>query len=86
MDVLDKIAALGARVVVPDHSVVGDGSLVAAERAFISDARIRALVLKSQGVSADAAGKQMVEEFKMKYADWPNMAPLARFVQSVYAE
>jgi glyoxylase-like metal-dependent hydrolase (beta-lactamase superfamily II) len=84
--VLDKIAPLGARTVVPDHSPVGDGSLVAAERAFIADARSRALALKAQGVPADAAGKQMVDEFKAKYPDWANMAPLARFVQSIYAE
>jgi glyoxylase-like metal-dependent hydrolase (beta-lactamase superfamily II) len=84
--VLDKIAPLGARTVVPDHSPVGDGSLVAAERAFIADARSRALALKAQGVPAEAAGKQMVDEFKAKHPDWANMAPLARFVQSIYAE
>jgi len=86
LSVLDKIVPLGARIVVPDHSPVGDGSLVAAERAFIIDARTRALALKAQGVPVDTASQQLVEEFKSKYRDWPNMAPLARFVQSVYAE
>jgi glyoxylase-like metal-dependent hydrolase (beta-lactamase superfamily II) len=86
LSVLDKITALGASIVVPDHSPVGDGSLVTAERAFILDARTRALALKAQGVPASTAGPQMVEEFKSKYHDWPNMAPLARLVQTVYAE
>src|SRR5580698_8078726 len=53
--VLDKIAGLNAAHVLPDHSVPGDGSLVAAERNLISGIRTRALALKGQGVSADDA-------------------------------
>ena len=37
--VLDKIAALDVKHVLPDHSAHGDGSLVAAERSFIADVR-----------------------------------------------
>ena len=58
---------------------------VAKERAFIDDLRTRALALKRQGVSADDAGKQLSEEFKTKYSDWPNMN-VAGFVRSIYAE
>jgi glyoxylase-like metal-dependent hydrolase (beta-lactamase superfamily II) len=83
--VLDKIEPLKARYVVPDHSQLGDGSLVAKERAFIGDLRSRALTLKSQGVSVEDAGKQLTAEFKMKYPDWPNLNPVANFVQRVYA-
>jgi glyoxylase-like metal-dependent hydrolase (beta-lactamase superfamily II) len=83
--VLDKIAALNALHVLPDHSAPGDGSLVASERAFISDLRTRALALKMQGVSAEDAGKQLSAELKVKYADWPN-TNVASFVRSIYAE
>jgi glyoxylase-like metal-dependent hydrolase (beta-lactamase superfamily II) len=83
--VLDQIAKLGSLHVLPDHSAVGDGSLVAQEKAFIADVRTRALDLKRQGVSADEAGKQLTTEFKAKYADWP-INSLAGFVRSVYAE
>jgi glyoxylase-like metal-dependent hydrolase (beta-lactamase superfamily II) len=83
--VLDKIAALNVRHVLPDHSAPGDGSLVTAERAFIADVRTRALELKSKGVSAEEAAKQLNPEFKQKYADWPSMN-LTAFVRSVYAE
>jgi glyoxylase-like metal-dependent hydrolase (beta-lactamase superfamily II) len=83
--VLDKIAALNAKHVLPDHSAPGDGSLVAAERNFIEDVRTRALALKRQGVSADDAGKQLTTELKTKYADWPN-TNVAGFVHSIYAE
>jgi len=83
--VLDKIAALNVRHVLPDHSAPGDGSLVTAERAFIADVRTRALELKSKGVSAEEAAKQLNPEFRQKYADWPSMN-LTAFVRSVYAE
>ena len=83
--ILDKIELLKPRYVMPDHSNVGDGSLVANERAFISDLRARALTLKSQGVSAEDAGKRLTDEFKTKYPDWPNLNPIANFVQRIYA-
>jgi glyoxylase-like metal-dependent hydrolase (beta-lactamase superfamily II) len=57
--VLDRVAALSAEHVLPDHSAPGDGSLVAAEKALISEIRTRALALKIQGVSAEDAGKQI---------------------------
>jgi hypothetical protein len=83
--VLDKIAKLDVRHVLPDHSPPGDGSLVTAERNFISDLRTQALALKAKGVSAEDAAKQLGPEFKTKYPDWPSMN-LAGFVRSIYAE
>ncbi|HEY6989488.1 MAG TPA: MBL fold metallo-hydrolase [Bryobacteraceae bacterium] len=83
--VLDQVEKLGALHVLPDHSAIGDGSLVAQEKAFISDLQIRALALKGQGISAADAGKQITAEFQKKYADWP-IRDLTNFVKSVYAE
>jgi glyoxylase-like metal-dependent hydrolase (beta-lactamase superfamily II) len=83
--VLDKIAALNALHVLPDHSAPGDGSLVTQEKAFMTDIRTRAQALKKQGVSVDDAGKQISAELKAKYSDWPN-TNVANFVRSVYAE
>jgi glyoxylase-like metal-dependent hydrolase (beta-lactamase superfamily II) len=83
--VLDQVDKLGARHVLPDHSAVGDGSLVAQEKAFIVDLQKRALELKGQGVNADEAGKLLTTEFKQKYADW-HISSLANFVKSIYAE
>jgi glyoxylase-like metal-dependent hydrolase (beta-lactamase superfamily II) len=84
--ILDKLEPLNARYVVPDHSPVGDGSLVTKERAFMSDLLSRALALKSQGVPVGDAGKQLTAEFRTKYPDWPNLNPVANFVQRIYAE
>jgi glyoxylase-like metal-dependent hydrolase (beta-lactamase superfamily II) len=83
--VLDKVEALNALHVLPDHSPVGDGSMVAAEKKFIRDLRNSALELKKKGVSAEDAGKQLAVEFKAKYPDWPTMN-VAGFIRSIYAE
>jgi glyoxylase-like metal-dependent hydrolase (beta-lactamase superfamily II) len=83
--VLDQVEKLGALHVLPDHSAIGNGSLVAQEKAFIVDLQTRALDLKRQGVNADEAGKQLTAEFKTKYADWP-INSVTNFVKSIYAE
>lgn len=83
--VLDKVAALNAEHILPDHSAPGDGSLVMAERSLISEIRTRALALKSQGASSDDAGKQISADLKKEHPDWPN-TNAAGFVRSVYAE
>jgi glyoxylase-like metal-dependent hydrolase (beta-lactamase superfamily II) len=85
IEVLDKIAALNVRHVLPDHSKPGDGAMVAREKAFISDLRKSALELKKKGISADDAGKQLSVDFKAKYPDWPNMN-VGGFVRSIYSE
>jgi glyoxylase-like metal-dependent hydrolase (beta-lactamase superfamily II) len=83
--VLDKIAALNAAHVLPDHSAPGDGSLVVGERTLISEIRTRALALKRQGMSVDDAGKQVSADLKAQHPDWPN-TNAAGFVKSVYAD
>lgn len=83
--VLDRVAALNAAHVLPDHSAPGDGSLVAAERDLISEIRTQALALKRRGVSAEDAGKQVSAALKTRHPDWPN-TNAAAFVKSVYAE
>jgi glyoxylase-like metal-dependent hydrolase (beta-lactamase superfamily II) len=83
--VLDQVEKLGAAHVLPTHSPVGDGSLVAKEKAFIVDLRTRALGLKQQGVDADQAGRLLTAEFKTKYRDWPS-TNVTNFVKSIYAE
>lgn len=84
--ILDKLTPLNPRHILPDHSEPGDASLIAQERAFIVDLQTRANALKKQGVSAEDAGKRMVDEFKIKYPDWPNINAVANFVPRVYAE
>jgi glyoxylase-like metal-dependent hydrolase (beta-lactamase superfamily II) len=83
--VLDKVEALNAAHILPDHSAPGDGSLVGAERNLIAGIQTRALALKQQGVSVEEAGKQISAELKTQHPDWPN-TNAAGFVKSVYLE
>ncbi|PWU12760.1 MAG: hypothetical protein C5B51_00065 [Terriglobia bacterium] len=88
IEVLDKLAQapVQPRFIVPDHGALGDGALIAQQRAFLADAQSRALALKRQGTGVEDAAKMMTAEFKTKYADWQNMNPLANIVRRVYAE
>jgi glyoxylase-like metal-dependent hydrolase (beta-lactamase superfamily II) len=82
---VDEAAKLGALHVLPDHSPIGDGSLVEEERSFLAELRDRALELKRHGDGAEQAGQQITAEFKKKYPDW-NIDNLASFVKAAYAE
>jgi glyoxylase-like metal-dependent hydrolase (beta-lactamase superfamily II) len=81
--VLDEVAKLNVAHVIPDHSEPGDGSLVAAERELIKEIRTQALSLKHQGLSVDAAGKQVSAALKKQHPDWPS-TDAAGFVKNVY--
>jgi glyoxylase-like metal-dependent hydrolase (beta-lactamase superfamily II) len=85
LTVLDKVAALNALHVLPDHSAPGDGSMVQREKEFIADLRNSALELKKTGVTVEDAGKRLETEFKTKYPAWPAMN-VSGFVRSIYAE
>lgn len=84
--ILDKVAPLNPRFVVPDHGELGDGSLIQSERAFILDLQSQAEQLKRKGISAEEAGKMLTESLKAKYPDWPNLRGVPNVVQRVYAE
>ena len=84
--ILDQLEPLKPRFIVPDHGALGDGSLIAKERAFLLELQTRSLELKRQGKSADEAATTVTAEFKTKYPDWQTMGPVANVVKRVYAE
>lgn len=85
IDVLDKLAPLHPKFIVPDHGTLGDGSLIPQERAYLVDLRARSLELKSQGKSADDAAKMVTDELKAKYPDWTGNA-VGADVRKIYSE
>ena len=92
LTVLDKLAPLQPKIVVPTHSKVGDGSLIASESAFIRDMQTRVAALKRSGVSAADAAKRLTDVFRMNYpewvgnTDWPNVNSMTGMVTRLYAE
>ena len=55
--VLDKLAAMNVKHVLPDHSQPGDGSMIASERAFITSFRnrTRSCALSKRGRNVESA-------------------------------
>jgi glyoxylase-like metal-dependent hydrolase (beta-lactamase superfamily II) len=84
--VLDKIAPLQPRYIVPDHGALGDGSLIAQERGFLQELQTRALALKRQGVPVDEACRRVENELKAKYSDWGSLSAIPNAVRRAYAE
>jgi glyoxylase-like metal-dependent hydrolase (beta-lactamase superfamily II) len=84
--ILDRLEPLHPRFIVPDHGALGDGSLIAKERAFLLELQTRSLALKRQGKPVDEAAKTITAEFKTKYPGWETMGPVANVVKRVYDE
>jgi hypothetical protein len=84
--ILDQLEPMKPRLIVPDHGALGDGSLIAKERAFLFDLQKRALELKRQGTTLEEAGKLLTNGLKTKYPDWQNTGPVPNVVRRVYAE
>jgi glyoxylase-like metal-dependent hydrolase (beta-lactamase superfamily II) len=86
ISILDSLAILKPRLIVPDHGALGDGSLIEKERTFLIDLQSRAVELKRKGTSAEEAGQQLKTEMKAKYSDWDGIDAIPNAVKRVYAE
>ncbi|HWY61507.1 MAG TPA: MBL fold metallo-hydrolase [Rhizomicrobium sp.] len=84
--VLDRITPLKPNIIVPDHSSVGDGGLIAQERDMLAFLQSRTAALKAEGKSADEAAKIVTQEAGVKYAGWTSMARFADAVSRAYAD
>jgi glyoxylase-like metal-dependent hydrolase (beta-lactamase superfamily II) len=85
--VLDQVAkTLKPKIIVPDHSAVGDISLIAQERDFMEDIQSRSMALRAQGKSADEAGKILAQEFRAKYQGWGSFNNLEQAVHQAYTD
>jgi len=86
LSILDKLAALEPRIVVPGHGETGDAGLLAQESAFFKEMLTRTAELKKQGKPADDAAKLLTEELKAKYSTWDNPGFLPAGLKRIYAE
>lgn len=85
--VVDKIAAqFHPKIIVPDHSPVGDASLITETRAFMATLTARIAALKAEGKSAEEAGKIVTVEMQAKYPDWGSLNRLQLGVTHAYAQ
>jgi glyoxylase-like metal-dependent hydrolase (beta-lactamase superfamily II) len=84
--VVDKVAALKPAIILPDHSLPGDGSLIAQQRGFLADLQESIQALKRQGKSAEEAARQISGDFQSRYAGWTRLNFLERSVIMAYRE
>jgi glyoxylase-like metal-dependent hydrolase (beta-lactamase superfamily II) len=84
--VVDEVAALKPAIILPDHSLPGDFSLIAEQRGFLADLRESIQALKRQGKGAEEAARQISEDFQSRYAGWTRLNFLERSVISAYRE
>ena len=84
--ILDQIAPLAPRYVVPDHGPLGDGSLIGQQKAFMLAFHKRALELNRQGTPVDQATQILSAELRTKYKDWENLNAVPNLVRRIYEE
>ena len=82
----DTFEALGAKVVVPSHGTVGDGPLVAANRALVTEIRTRTLALKAQGRSSNQAAASVHDALVAEHPNWARATGIDALAASAYAE
>jgi hypothetical protein len=71
---------------VPSHGAVGDGSLIAENRAVMQTIRARAVALKSQGKSIDETAAAIQAELTAAHPGWPRANGIAAAARSAYDE
>ena len=84
--VVDQLAPLNPKLIVPDHSDPGDASLISQERAFLGDLQTLTAMAKREGKSADDAATAVAAEMKAKYPDWTGINGISNIVKRAYAE
>lgn len=82
----DTFEALKPKAIVPAHGAVGDGGLIAANRAFMQTIQMRARELKSKGVPVDEAATTIQKELQTARPDWPRANGIVPAARSAYNE
>jgi glyoxylase-like metal-dependent hydrolase (beta-lactamase superfamily II) len=82
----DTLEKMRPAVIVPAHGAVGDGTLIAANRAVMRDVQSRARQLKAAGRSADDTAAAVQSELQARHPDWPRANGLAAAARSAWTE
>lgn len=79
---LDRLDALKPVRIVPSHGAMGDASMIATYRAFLTTVRDRAATLKKDGRTADETVRTLQDELQGRY----NRNQMASAVRAAYNE
>jgi len=84
--VMDRLAQqYHPKIVVPDHSPVGDASLIESERAFMADIVSRTRALKGEGKSPEDTKRILTAELTAKYQGWTGLGRLDDAIGKAYS-
>lgn len=82
----DLFETMDPDVIVPAHGPVGDGSILATNRAVMEGIQSRVRELKAQGRTIDAVAQTIRTEFQARYPDWPRAGGLEAAARAAYRE
>ena len=82
----DAFEAMRPKVVVPSHGAVGDGTIIAANRAVMQGIQRRVRDLKAQGRTVDDVAATIQSEFQVMHPDWPRANGLTAAARAAYSE
>ncbi len=86
-EILEKLPALNAKTILPDHSPPGEAAaMIAMQKTFLVDLRDRALAAKHSGVPVEDAAKQITETMKGLYPGYEQWFGVPGAVRKVYTE
>jgi len=80
---LDRLEALGPRLIVPSHGPTGDASLIARYRSYLTAVRDRTAALKREGRSLEQAQQAVTADLSR---DYPDAGRLTGAIRAAYAE
>jgi glyoxylase-like metal-dependent hydrolase (beta-lactamase superfamily II) len=82
----DVLEQMRPTVIVPAHGKIGDGSLIATNRAFLQEIRARARALKAEGRSVDEVATAIQKEMQAKHPTFARVNGVAGAARAAYAE
>ena len=86
LSALDMLEKMRPAVIVPAHGKIGEGSLVATNRAFMLDIQARARALKAQGRSIDEAAATIQKEMQAKHPTFARVNGVGPAARAAYNE
>ena len=86
LSAFDMLEKMRPAVIVPAHGKIGDGSLVATNRAFMLEIQARARALKAQGCSIDEAAATIQKEMQAKHSSFARVNGVGPAARAAYNE
>jgi len=86
LSVLEELATLKPRHVVPAHGDIGDASLIDRDRQYLQTLQTRVGEMKRQGKTVDEVARAAADEIAPKYAEWGNPGGSAATARAAFAE